>query len=43
MKLFIANMPSLICVIIAGTMAIMSIPAWGWFLFAAMLLTATNK
>lgn len=43
MKLFLANIPRLLCVSIAGTMAILAIPSWGWFLFAAVLLAATYK
>lgn len=38
----IANLCALICVIVAGYMAINNISGWGWFLFVAVLTCASE-
>lgn len=37
-KLTILIVPCILCVIVAGYMAVNQIDNWGWFLFAAIIL-----
>lgn len=39
----LANTASITCILVAGYMAIKEKSGWGWFLFVALLLTASIK
>lgn len=38
MKLFLANLPTIILALVAGYLAVNNIYGWGWFLLAALLV-----
>jgi hypothetical protein len=38
MKLIIANIPALLCVLVAAYLALENVNGWGWFLVPACLL-----
>lgn len=37
--LLLANIPAIICLVIAAYLAVNSIYGWGWFLFMALLIS----
>jgi hypothetical protein len=39
-SLFIVNIPAICCFIAAAVLAFYGISGWGWFLFAALLITS---
>ena len=39
LKLFVLNLPAMICYIAAGVLAFSGIVGWGWFLFIGLLCT----
>lgn len=39
LMLLVANAGSIVCVIISGILAVNQLGNWGWFLFAAWLLS----
>lgn len=41
MKLLIANVPSIVCIVIAGLVCALGQDGWGWFLLIALLLGHT--
>lgn len=41
--LVLSQLPTLLCLVIAVYLAIKNLPGWGWFIFAALLVTRSVK
>lgn len=39
----LSQLPTLLCLVIAGYLAVKNLPGWGWFIFAALLVTRSVK
>ncbi len=37
-SLLISQLPSILCLLIAGYLAVKNMSGWGWFIFAALML-----